>query len=70
MNFKLLAFFCLVCVIKASIQTSDLKCKSDSSVLCLLNNGTQACCPVSGGTCCESGDFCCPKGFFKKIVIE
>ena len=61
MSFKILAILSLVCLIKTQ-ATTDLKCNSDSSVLCLLNNGTQACCPLSDGVCCESGDFCCPKG--------
>ncbi len=47
------------------VQASKLKeaCGTESSTVCGLRNGTQACCPVKDATCCNSGEYCCPKGF-------
>lgn len=63
MNFQAIGLTILAFLIGSSIQTNDLKCNSEKSVLCELKNGTHGCCPVSEGTCCESGDFCCPRGY-------
>ena len=61
MKFEIITIVCVLNLIALSTQ-SEFKCNSEKSVLCKLDNGTTACCPVSEGTCCESGDFCCPKG--------
>jgi hypothetical protein len=62
MKFQIVAIIICILIQLSQQQSTELTCKSEQSVLCKLNNGTSACCPIADGTCCESGDFCCPRG--------
>ena len=66
----LVIFAILAISIQTTKQIEATSCINNNHVICELRNGSQACCPIKDGVCCQDSDYCCPKGilWMNKII--